>query len=253
MLRELPKKGPPKYLPERPLGLQKVNIAFISIAACRNYSKRDYDMFITLVEDIDNILRSEDLPLLRVHSTKISEEHEPEMVKQLPEEIQDLSDVFSPKKANRLPPHRPYDYEIKLLPGKDLPFGPLYSMSREELKTLREWLLENLQKGFIRPSSSSVASPVLFVKKSDGSLRLCIDFRAINNISVKDRYPLPLVKETLNNLKGMKYFSKIDIISAFNNVRMKEGQEYLTAMRTRFGLFESLVMPFGLIGAPATF
>jgi len=126
-------------------------------------------------------------------------------------------------------------------------------MSREELKTLREWLMENLEKGFIRPSSSSIASPVLFVKKPGGGLRLCIDFRAINNVSVKDRYPLPLVKETLNNLKGMKYFSKIDIISAFNNVRMKEGQEYLTAMRTRFGLFESLVMPFGLTGAPATF
>ena len=126
-------------------------------------------------------------------------------------------------------------------------------MSREELKTLREWLIENLEKGFIRPSSLSIASPVLFVKKPGGGLRLCIDFRAINNVSGKDRYPLPLIKETLNNLKDMKYFSKIDIISAFNNVRMKEGQEYLTAMRTRFGLFESLVMPFGLTGAPATF
>jgi hypothetical protein len=80
-----------------------------------------------------------------------------------------------------------------------------------------------------------------------------MDFRALNNISVKDRYPLPLVKETINNLKGMKWFTKIDIISAFNNIRMKEGQEYLTAFRTRFGLFESLVMPFGLTGAPATF
>jgi hypothetical protein len=126
-------------------------------------------------------------------------------------------------------------------------------MSREELKTLREWLIENLEKGFIRPSSSLVTSLVLFVKKPGRGLRLYIDFRAINNVSVKDRYPLPLVKETLNNLKGMKFFSKIDIISAFNNVRIKEGQEYLTAIRTRFRLFESLVMPFRLTGAPATF
>ena len=126
-------------------------------------------------------------------------------------------------------------------------------MSREELKALKEWLEENLQKGFIRPSSSPAASPVLFVKKPDGGLRFCVDYRGLNNISVKDRYPLPLVKESLNNLKGMKYFSKIDIIAAFNNVRMKEGQEYLTAFRTRFGLYESLVMPFGLSGAPATF
>ena len=115
------------------------------------------------------------------------------------------------------------------------------------------WLDKNLQKGFIRPSASPVASPVLFVKKPGGGLRLCIDFRALNNVSVKDRYPLPLTTETLNNLQGMKFFTKIDIISAFNNVRMKSGQEYLTAFRTRFGLFESLVMPFGLTGAPATF
>jgi len=253
MLRQLPKKRPPKYLPERPNRLKKMDIALVSIGACQSYNKKDYDMFVASVEDIDRILYSTRTPSFRLNSAQVSDEIEPEITQQLPKEIQDLSDVFSPKKADRLPPHRSYDHDIKLLPGKDLPFGPLYSMSREELKTLREWLMENLEKGFIRPSSSSVASPVLFVKNPGGGLRLCIDFRAINNVSVKDRYPLPLIKETLNNLKGMKYFSKIDIISAFNNVRMKEGQEYLTAMRTRFGLFESLVMPFGLTGAPATF
>ena len=79
------------------------------------------------------------------------------------------------------------------------------------------------------------------------------DFRALNNLTVKDRYPLPLTTKTLNNLNGMKYFTKINIISAFNNIRMKEGHEYLTTFRTRFGLFESLVMPFGLIGAPTSF
>jgi len=126
-------------------------------------------------------------------------------------------------------------------------------MSRTELEALKEWLDKNLKKGFIRLSSSAAASPVLFVKKPGGGLRLYIDFRAINNISVKDRYPLPLIKETLNNLQGIKYFLKIDIISAFNNVRIKEGQEHLTAFRTRFSLFESLVIPFRLTGAPATF
>jgi hypothetical protein len=113
--------------------------------------------------------------------------------------------------------------------------------------------MENLKKGFIHPSSSPTASPVLFVKKPGGGLRFCVDYRALNAISVKDRYPLPLVKETLNNLKGMRFFTKIDIISAFNNIRIKRGQEYLTAFRTRLGLYESLVMPFGLTGAPATF
>ncbi|KAL9563874.1 hypothetical protein ACKAV7_011909 [Fusarium commune] len=126
-------------------------------------------------------------------------------------------------------------------------------MSREELRALREWLDENLRKGFIRPSSSPVASLVLFVKKPGGGLRFCVDYRALNNITVKDRYPLPLIKESLNNLSGMNYFSRIDIVSAFNNLRIRKGEEYLTAFRTRFGLFESLVMPFGLTGAPATF
>jgi len=161
--------------------------------------------------------------------------------------------VFSPKEADKLPPHRPHDHDIKLLPGENPPFGPLYPMSRNELTVLKEWLEENLRKGFIRPSSSPAASPVLFVKKPGGGLRFCVDYRALNNISAKDRYPLPLIKESLNNLKGMKYFTKIDIISAFNNIRVKEGLEYLTAFRTRFGLYESLVMPFGLTGAPATF
>ncbi|KAG0161663.1 hypothetical protein PDIDSM_2095 [Penicillium digitatum] len=118
-------------------------------------------------------------------------------------------------------------------------------MSRNELEVLKDWIEDNLRKGFIRPSSSPAASPVLFVKKPGGGLRFCVDYRAPNAITVKDR--------TLNNLKGMKFFTKIDIISAFNNLRIAKGQEYLTAFRTRLGLFESLVMPFGLTGAPASF
>lgn len=171
----------------------------------------------------------------------------------LPPEIADFPDVFDPKEAERLPPHRDGDHHIELQPDKTLPFGPLYGMSREELKALKEWLEENLRKGFIRPSSSPVASPVLFVKKPGGGLRFCVDYRALNNVTVKDRYPLPLINESLNNLAGMRYFSKIDIVSAFNNIRIRKGEEYLTAFRTRFGLYESLVMPFGMTGAPATF
>ena len=103
------------------------------------------------------------------------------------------------------------------------------------------------------PSSSPYSSPLLPVRKKTGELRICVDYRALNNVSEKDRYPLPLTKETLNNLSRMQWFSKIDIIAAFNNLRIKEGQEHYTAFRTRFGLYESLVMPFGLTGAPATF
>jgi hypothetical protein len=228
-LRDVPKK----YIPS----LNYRDIAAVSLRACYAYAKRGYQMAIVTLEDIDEALKQEG----------------DEIAIQLPEALRDFVDVFSPKKADQLPPHRSYDHEIRLNSDKKLPFGRIYSMSREELQTLRAWLDENLAKGFIRPSSSHVTSPVLFVKKPGGGLRLCMDYRALNDISVKDRYPLPLIKETLNNLEGMKHFTKIDIISAFNNVRMKKGHEHLTAFLTRFGLFESLVMPFGLTGAPATF
>jgi hypothetical protein len=98
-----------------------------------------------------------------------------------------------------------------------------------------------------------MASPILFVKKPGGGLYFCVDYRALNAITVKDQYLLLLIKESLNNLTGIKYFTKINIVSTFNNLRIKAGQEYLTAFRTRFSLFKTLVIPFGLTGAPATF
>lgn len=237
-LNDVPAKSRPRYLPDLPAALRGYNIAKISLQACTMYARRNCQLFTITIEDIDAALKEKDIVNLDQY---------------LPDEFRDFKDVFSPKNAEKLPPHRLYDHDIKLQGGKTPPFGPLYPMSRVELLALREWLEENLRKGFIRPSSSPAASPVLFVKKPDGGLRFCVDYRALNALTVKDRYPLPLTKESLNNLKGMRYFTKIDIISAFNNLRIKEGQEYLTAFRTRFGLFESLVMPFGLTGAPATF
>src|SRR5690606_7659833 len=147
----------------------------------------------------------------------------------------------------------PYDHAIPLKEGFTPPFGPLYSLSHNELKTLREWLDDNLSKGFIRASSSPAGAPILFVKKKDGSLRLCVDYRGINEGTIKNRYPLPLIKETLNQLSRAKIYTTLDIRGAYNLVRMAEGDEWKTAFRTRYGLFESLVMPFGLTNAPATF
>ncbi|KAG0161705.1 hypothetical protein PDIDSM_4973 [Penicillium digitatum] len=215
-------------------------IAAVSLAACAAYARKKYSMFAITTADIETALNPKT-------------DTEPDPVSALPEEFRDFAEVFSPKEAERLPPHRSYDHKMVLQEDKPLPFGPLYPMSRNELEVLKDWIEDNLRKGFIRPSSSPAASPVLFVKKPGGGLRFCVDYRALNAITVKDRYPLPLTKETLNNLKGMKFFTKIDIISAFNNLRIAKGQEYLTAFRTRLGLFESLVMPFGLTGAPASF
>jgi len=173
----------------------------------------------------------------------------------LPEQYVDFLDVFSRKEADRLPPHRPSDHAIEIQSGKldQLPKGALYGMSRNELQELDRYLKENLSKGFIRASKSEVASPVLFVKKPGGGLRFCVDYRGLNTITVKNRYPLPLISETLDRLSQAKIFTKLDIIAAFNKIRIKEGHEYLTAFRTRQGLFEYLVMPFGLCNGPATF
>jgi hypothetical protein len=239
---------PPKERPEnvvRPVASpelkpdpEKLEIRSVSLGAMGAYARRGLTVYRVSLDQVESALEEIAAPV--------------DPAVELPVELKDYCDVFSPKEAEKLPPHRPYDHDIRLKDGQTPPWGPLYPMSRVQLETLKEWLEENLRKGFIRRSSSPASSPVLFVSKPDGSLRLCMDYRGLNAVSEKDRYPLPLTRETLNALKGMKYFSKIDIVAAFNNIRIKKGLEYLTAFRTKLGLFESLVMPFGLTGAPAT-
>ena len=168
------------------------------------------------------------------------------------EEYREFATLFSEVEANRLPPHRPGDHRIQLRKGTAPSFGPLYSLSKQQLEVLRKWLDEKLAKGFIRPSLSPAGSPILFVKKNDGSLRLCIDYHDLNKKTIKNLYPFPLIQETLMQLSKAKYFTKLDISGAYNLMRMAEGEEWKTTFRTGYGLFESLVMPFGLINGPAT-
>ena len=171
----------------------------------------------------------------------------------IPQEYHQYLDVFSRVKADKLPPHRTYDHQIPLEEGKSPPFGPIYSLSEHELKTLREYLEENLAKGFISPSDSPAASPILFVKKKDGSLRLCVDYRGLNRITIRNRYPLPLIDELLDRLREARFFTRIDLRGAYNLLRIAKGDEWKTAFRTRYGLFQYNVMPFGLTNAPASF
>lgn len=173
--------------------------------------------------------------------------------KLVPSEYHDFLPLFSEVAAKALPPHRTYDHKILMQDNFQPPFGPLYSLSKPELETLRAWLQENLSKGFIRASSSPAGAPILFVKKKDGTLRLCVDYRGLNEGTIKDRYPLPLIRETLMQLSKARYYTTLDIRSAYNLIRVAEGDEWKTAFRTRYGLYESLVMPFGLTNAPATF
>lgn len=174
-------------------------------------------------------------------------------VEEIPPELQEFKDVMDITNSDILPSSKPTDHKIDLLPDTVPPVGPIYPLSRNQLLILHNYLEENLAKGRIRPSESQAASPVLFVPKKDGTLRLCVDYRGLNKITVKNRYPLPLISEILDRASGAKFFSKLDVKDAYYRIRIREGDEWKTAFRTRYGLFEYLVMPFGLTNAPATF
>ena len=129
----------------------------------------------------------------------------------IPEEYRDLTDLFTQKEADKLPPHRPYDHRIPLEPGTTPPFGTIYSMSPAELEILRKYIEDNLRRRFIRHSQSPCGAPILFAKKPDGTLRLCVDYRGLNKITTKNRYPLPLIGELLDRISRAKFFTKFDV------------------------------------------
>ncbi|CAA77891.1 Reverse Transcriptase, partial [Cladosporium fulvum T-1 virus] len=171
----------------------------------------------------------------------------------IPKEYRKWSRLFEEERGkDALPKHQPWDHKINIQPGKEPPWGPLYQMSEKELQTLREWLKEKLAKGWIRRSTSSAGTPCMFVPKANGKLRLVQDYRKLNEITIKNRYPLPNIEEAQDRLTGSDWYTKIDLRDAFYAIRMAEGEEWKTAFRTRYGLYEFLVMPMGLTNAPAS-
>ncbi|KAJ8332896.1 hypothetical protein SKAU_G00417920 [Synaphobranchus kaupii] len=171
----------------------------------------------------------------------------------VPAPYHDLGIVFSKTQAQTLPPHRPYDCAIELLPGSTLPSSRLYNVSKPEREAMEKYIRDCLANGLIRPSSSPVGAGFFFVQKKDGSLRPCIDFRELNNITVKNKYPLPLIDSAFHPLHDATVFTKLDLRNAYHLVRIREGDEWKTAFNTSLGHFEYLVMPFGLTNAPAVF
>jgi len=171
----------------------------------------------------------------------------------VPQEYHEFHNVFSGEKANALAPHRPYDLKINLEEGVKLFHGLIYSLSPLELTVLREFLEENVRNGFICPSKSPWGSPVLFVKKKDGSLCLCVDFHTLNRVTEKDHYPLPLIPDLLNSPGLARIYSKIDLKHAYHLVWIAEGDEPKTAFRMHYGSYEWQVMPFSLTNTPVVF
>ncbi len=226
-----------------------------------NLKKKDNEFFTTSLYEIDRLLKerqeTEDPERVRGPLEQRLNETELQWLRRiLPREFRDYADVFSKEASNVLPLHCPYDHKIVLTEPngeQQLGFSPLYHQSTAELEEVKKYLVENLDKGFIVPSQAPFASPILFVKKANGSLRFCIDFRRLNALTHKDLYPLPLIDETLSRLARAKIFTKLDIRQAFHRIQIHPDSEELTTFRTRYGAYKCKVLPFGLTNGPSTY
>ena len=166
--------------------------------------------------------------------------------------VREFLDVF-PDNIAGLPPNREVKFTIDLIPGTEPISIPPYRMAPVELRELKAQLEELLIKGFIRPSISPWGAPVLFVKKKDGSLQLCIDYKQLNRVTICNQYPLPRIDELFDHLQGSRVYSKINLRSGYHQLRVQEGDVPKTAFRTRYKHYEFLVMSFGFTNAPTAF
>ncbi|GJZ17341.1 putative reverse transcriptase domain-containing protein [Tanacetum coccineum] len=212
----------------------ETRLNIISCTRTQKYMLKGCQVFLAHVttkeaEDKSEEKRLEDVPILR-----------------------DFPEVF-PEDLPGLPPTRQVEFRIDLVPGAAPVARAPYRLAPSEMKELSEQLKELSDKGFIRPSSSPWGAPVLFVKKKDGSFRMCIDYRELNKLTVKNRYPLPRIDDLFDQLQGSSVYSKIDLRSGYHQLRVREEDIPKTAFRTRYGHYEFQVMPFGLTNAPAVF
>jgi len=177
---------------------------------------------------------------------------DPQVAVQMREVLKKHNSIFG-KLPKGLPPSRGVEHEIDLEPGTQPPAQRIYHMSPLELAEVKKQLTELIEMEFIQPSKAPYGAPILFVRKKNGKLRMCVDYRALNKITVKNRYPLPRIDDLMDQLHGATVFSKLDLQSGYWQIRIAEKDVPKTAFRTRYGHFEWRVMPFGLTNAPATF
>ena len=231
-----------------------IDIAIIGSAPFERHMKqKDSEIFITSLYEIDRIIEDK-----RLEERQAEEMAEQELIRQrLPQRYKEYSDVFSKAASDELPPHRSNDYQIHLEDGthpeQTIGHSPLYKQSREELEAAREYVIDNLSKGFIGPSAAPYASPILMARKPGGGLRFCVDYRKLNSITRKDRYPIPLVDELMERLGDAKVYTKLDIRQGFHRIRLDPDSSDLTTFRTRYGTYKYNVLPFGLTNGPAAF
>ncbi|KAI3810829.1 hypothetical protein L1987_20451 [Smallanthus sonchifolius] len=207
-----------------------VTLRMINCMKTRKYLRKGYCVFLAhVVEKKPEERRLEDIPI-----------------------VKDYPEVF-PEDLPGLPPPRQVEFRIDLVPGAAPVARSPYRLAPSEMQELSNQLQELLDKGFIRPSFSPWGAPVLFVKKKDGTFRMCIDYQELNKLTIKNRYPLPRIDDLFDQLQGSSFYSKIDLRSGYHQLRIQEEDVPKTAFRTRYGHYEFLVMPFGLTNAPAVF
>ncbi|GKC79548.1 putative reverse transcriptase domain-containing protein [Tanacetum coccineum] len=189
--------------------------------------------------------------LAQVMKKEIENESEEKRLEDVPTVRNFLEDF--PEDLPGLPPTRQVEFQIDLVPGAAPVARAPYRLAPTELQELSTQLQELSDKGFIRPNSSPWGAPVLFVKKKDGSFRMCIDYRELNKLTMKNRYPLPIIDDLFDQLQGLRVYSNIDLRSGYHQLRVREEYIPKTAFKTRYGHYEFQVMPFGLTNAPTVF
>ena len=172
----------------------------------------------------------------------------------VPAKYSDFADVFFPDLVSKLPKHtRINDHAIELVNSQQPPHKLIYSLGLVEFETLKAYIETNLANRFIRPSKSPAGAPILFDRKPDGFLQLCINYQGLNNFTIKNRYPLPLIGESLDRLRKTKRFTQLDLTSVYHRMRIREGVKWKTTFKTWYGYFQYQVISFGLTNTPSSF
>ena len=229
-----------------------VKIEEISVQRMRKLAKTE-QVYVAVVR-ANEVTEQEEDPTNEEQVVTVNEDQtRTKYPMQVQELLNEFSDVFPKDLPAGLPPQRQLDHKIELVPGAEPPHRAPYRMSPQGLDELKKQLRDLTEKGYIQPSVSPFGAPVLFVPKKDGGVRMCVDYRALNRVTVHNRYPLPRIEDLLDRLQGAKLFTKIDLRSGYHQIRVHPSDVHKTAFRTRYGHFEFLVLPFGLTNAPATF
>jgi len=223
----------------------------------RNRKKHGTQLMAILMEDIDRELLFHEnvrIAALEISTVDKAEAARKETEAKLPADYHDFLDVFDRSKADKLSSHRECDYKIELNEGQGSPpKSKAYKMLPFKLIKIKEYLTKMLSKRFITPSKVLYFSPILFALKSNRDLRFCVDYRKLNALTKRNRYPLFLIDEIIGKLRDCKFLSRLDIIAAFNKIRMHEDSEDLTTFITALGQYKYRVLPFGLTNGPSIF